>query len=93
MLILNAASFAVSFGCVWAISLPPEPVSEAPERAGGVLFVLGGAVAIAPMRSKESPAAVAQDELAQDDVAGETGTAGAEPQAAVTEAGGKGPAG
>lgn len=61
--------------------------------AGGVLFVLGGVAAIAPMRSKESPAAVAQDELAQDDVAGETGTAGAEPQAVVTEAGGEGPAG
>ncbi len=45
--------------------------------AGGVLFVLGGVAAIAPMRSKQSPAAVAQDELAQDDVAGETGTAGA----------------
>jgi hypothetical protein len=34
--------------------------------AGGVLFVLGGLAAIAPMRSRESPPAVAGDAVAED---------------------------
>jgi hypothetical protein len=49
--------------------------------AGGVLFVLGGLAAIAPMRSKESPAAAAGAVAEQ--VAAQTGGDG--PALAPTE--------
>jgi MFS family permease len=53
-LILNAASFAVSFACVRAIALPPEPADETPAPDGfvaefraGIKFFAGSRILIA----------------------------------------------